>query len=67
MNLDKQGKYLFVFFTLALMFLPAWALAQGYGGAAVRDVDKILPEKERAAVYNEILRWRLDNIIPART
>ncbi len=64
MNLNKQDKYLFVFFTLALMFLPAWALAQGYGGAAVRDVDKILPEKERAAVYNEILRWRLDNIIP---
>jgi len=39
-------------------------LAQGYGGAGVRDIDQILPEKERAEVVNEILRWRLDNIIP---
>jgi Xaa-Pro aminopeptidase len=49
---------------LAVLFLPAWGSAQGYGGAGVRDIDRILPEKERAQVYNEILRWRLDNIIP---
>ncbi|MFA9454901.1 MAG: Xaa-Pro aminopeptidase, partial [Candidatus Aminicenantaceae bacterium] len=49
---------------LTLIVLPVLALPQAYGGAAVRDIDKILPEKERAAVYNEILKWRLDNIIP---
>lgn len=32
--------------------------------AFVRDVNTILPEKARAEVYNEILKWRLDNIIP---
>jgi Xaa-Pro aminopeptidase len=64
MDLDKHGKYLNLFLAVALMLLPVWALGQGYGGAAVRDIDKILPEKERAAVYNEILKWRLNNIIP---
>lgn len=37
---------------------------QENGIAFVRDVDNILPEKARSEVYNEILRWRLDNIIP---
>ncbi len=40
------------------------AAVQDFGGAAVRDIEKILPERERARVYNEILRWRLDNLIP---
>jgi Xaa-Pro aminopeptidase len=30
-----------------------------------RDIDRILPLRERARVYNEILEWRLDNILPA--
>jgi len=56
--------YLALGITLAVLILPAWGSAQGYGGAGVRDIDNILPEKDRAQVYNEILRWRLDNIIP---
>jgi Xaa-Pro aminopeptidase len=28
------------------------------------DIEKILPLRERARVYNEILEWRLDNILP---
>lgn len=28
------------------------------------DIDRILPLRERAGVYNEILEWRLDNILP---
>jgi len=60
----KHGNYLKPILAVILMLLPVWVLAQGYGGAAVRDIDRILPEKERAAVYNEILKWRLDNIIP---
>ncbi len=38
--------------------------AQEFGGAAVKDIEKILPERERAEIYNEWLRWRLDNLIP---
>ncbi len=55
------------FASLLVLCLPLGLLAsssQEFGGAAVRDIDKILPEKERAQVYNEILRWRLDNLIP---
>jgi Xaa-Pro aminopeptidase len=40
------------------------AAAQEFGGAAVKDIDNILPERERALIYNEWLRWRLDNLIP---
>ena len=32
--------------------------------AQSRDIDNILPEKDRAAVSNEILEWRLNDIIP---
>lgn len=32
--------------------------------AGVRDIDNILPERERAAVMNRWLEWRLDNIVP---
>ena len=39
-------------------------LAQDMGVTDVNDIAGILPEKERAAVMNEILEWRLDNIIP---
>jgi Xaa-Pro aminopeptidase len=32
-----------------------------YGG----DLESLLPLRDRARVYNEILEWRLDNILPA--
>ena len=32
--------------------------------AKAGDIHRILPERERAEVYNEILTWRLDNILP---
>jgi Xaa-Pro aminopeptidase len=32
--------------------------------ADVRDIDNILPEKDRAEVMNAWLEWRLDNIVP---
>ena len=47
-----------VFFSLSLTF------PQDIGVTAVRDADKILPEQQRAQVKNEILEWRLENIIP---
>ena len=40
------------------------AQSQDYGVAAVDDSQNILPVRERAKVKNEILRRRLDNIIP---
>ncbi len=38
---------------------PGWEIARA------GDIEGILPLRERARVYNEILEWRLDNILPA--
>jgi len=35
------------------------------GPASVRDIDNILPHRDRARVENAWLEWRLDNIVPA--
>lgn len=56
----------------SLIFLSAIILfsafgpvfSQNIGTTAVRDIDNILPEKDRAKVMNEILEWRLTNFIP---
>ena len=37
---------------------PGWELSP------VGEIDNILPLRERARVYNEVLEWRLDNILP---
>jgi len=50
---------LLTFFGIA----PGTISAQNYM-QKLRHSDNILPEKERAAVVNRILQWRLDNIIP---
>ena len=47
---------------LLLMTLASVAVAQNI--ANVGDSKNILPEKERARVMNEWLKWRLDNILP---
>ncbi|MDH5745124.1 MAG: Xaa-Pro aminopeptidase, partial [Candidatus Aminicenantes bacterium] len=57
-------KFLFIFITMVLFITLGKTFPQNIGTAAVRDIDNILPEKERARVMNEILEWRLDNIIP---
>ena len=33
--------------------------------SGVGDIEGVLPLRERARVYNEILDWRLDNVLPA--
>jgi Xaa-Pro aminopeptidase len=38
---------------------PGWEMSRA------GDIEGILPLRERARVYNEILEWRLDNILPA--
>jgi Xaa-Pro aminopeptidase len=59
---------------LALSALGAAAGAQttgesgqslGWEMSQAGDIERILPLRERARVYNEILEWRLDNILPA--
>jgi Xaa-Pro aminopeptidase len=41
-----------------------FSFAQDVGLTGVQDSKNILPERERAGIQNEWLRWRLDNIIP---
>lgn len=61
---------------LALVLCAPWAgagaqvsgdadMSLGWEMADADDIDRILPLRERARVYNEILEWRLDNILPA--
>jgi Xaa-Pro aminopeptidase len=53
------------FFILIIFIVGVCAsYSQEIGVADVEDSKKILPERERARVKNEWLRWRLDNIIP---
>lgn len=40
-------------------------LAPGWEISPRGEIERILPLRERARVYNEILEWRLDNILPA--
>jgi len=60
----KKGKILFVLIIIALSFAAENLYSQDIGTTAVRDIDNILPEKDRARIMNEILEWRLENIIP---
>lgn len=63
--IDKKIKKFIGFFSIVLLLLTAiHAYAQDNDIAAVKDSYKILPERDRASVMNEWLKWRLDNIIP---
>ncbi len=53
----QPGVFLLAFL-LSFSFSPAQEMAE------VQDFRHILPEKERARVVNEWLKWRLDNILP---
>lgn len=61
-EMNKLSRWLFVFVIFGAFIIPAHS--QDYGAAAVDDSHNILPLRERARVMNDILRWRLDNIIP---
>ena len=64
MSYQQIKKFFWIFSLLILFFIPCFSYTQDYGVAAVDDSHKILPERERARVMNEWLKWRLDNIIP---
>ena len=50
--------------SLCSLLLLGLSLTAAQETANVQDCKQILPEKERALVVNEWLKWRLDNIIP---
>jgi Xaa-Pro aminopeptidase len=53
-----------VILALVLTLPATLSPAQDYGVPAVRDQQNILPLRKRVEVVNNILRWRLDNLIP---
>jgi Xaa-Pro aminopeptidase len=47
------------------MFIILQAFGQvEFPAGGGRDIDNILPQRRQAEVYNEIVAWRLDNILP---
>ncbi len=60
----KKAKSLLVLMLAILTFSQSGIFAQDIGTTSVRDIDSIVSEKERAKVMNEILEWRLENILP---
>jgi len=60
----KTGKSLYVCLVILFSMVVGTSYSQNIGTTAVRDIDNILPEKDRAKVMNEILEWRLEYIIP---
>jgi Xaa-Pro aminopeptidase len=57
-------KYVWMLAFIVCGVFVSMAQSQDYGVAEVNDSHNILPLRERAKVMNDILRWRLDNIIP---
>jgi len=46
------------------VLMGSFLFSQNIGTTAVRDIDNILAEMDRAQVMNEILEWRLENMLP---
>ncbi len=62
---NSRSYRLCVFISLLILVLtPIASFSQHNTDPGLRDMDGILPERERAEVVNNILEWRLDNIIP---
>lgn len=64
MSNQQLFKVFKIFSFIFLILIASNFYSQDYGVAEVNDSYNILPERERAKVMNEWLRWRLDNIIP---
>ena len=64
MSNQQFFKAINIFSFIFLLLIASNLYSQDYGVASVNDSHNILPERERAKVMNEWLRWRLDNIIP---
>ena len=57
-----RPKALSLVFLMVVSFTVTAELNWDMAGA--RDIEKILPVRKRAEVYNEILNWRLDSLLP---
>ncbi|MBS3818854.1 aminopeptidase P family protein [bacterium] len=64
MSMKRYGLGLGVLLVLFLLLGGIFGSAQDYGVPLVKDSQNILPERERAQVKNEWLKWRLEHIIP---
>jgi len=61
----RKSRLLFVVFALLILFVDNSIFAQlNWEISNSNDISKILPVRKQAEVYNELLSWRLDNIIP---
>lgn len=60
----QPAKITRIFLFLIVFFISGLVGSQAQEVAGVNDSTNILPERERARVMNEWLKWRLDNIIP---
>lgn len=60
----KSVNFLWASLMIFLFLFAGNSFSQDYGVAAVKDSHNILPERERAKIMNQWLKWRLDNIIP---
>lgn len=61
----KHKYFLLTALILAGLLMAPTGFAQlNWEISQVKDINKILPERARAALYNEILEWRLNNILP---
>jgi len=61
----KRIKIIFMFSILLCILLVVYSNAQlDWKMSKAGDINKILPVREQADVFNELLEWRLDNIIP---
>lgn len=60
----RKSSLRFRFFFVVGLLLTGAASAAAQEIADVKDSRNILPQKEREALMNEELKWRLDNIVP---
>jgi Xaa-Pro aminopeptidase len=61
----KKHRVLGAVLAASILSSPAVASAQAdFAMGQGRDVDNILTQRRQAEVYNEILTWRLDNVLP---
>ncbi len=60
----NKKRLLFGTLSISLIFAALAAADLRWAMSGGDEIKNILPERERAAVFNRVLEWRLDNILP---